>query len=58
MGRIIIFPRSYIKEETEDPKIELPNRCPVCGWLNLRKVLVPDNCKWCIESKADSKFEG
>lgn len=53
MGRIIIFPRSYIKEKIEYSEIELPNRCPVCGWLNLKGVLVPENCKWCAESKGE-----
>lgn len=45
--RIIIFPKSYIKEEDKCSEIELPNRCPNCGWLNLKGVLVPDKCKWC-----------
>ena len=55
MGRIIIFPKSYIREEDKCSKVELPNRCPNCGWLNLKRTIVPDNCKWC--SGADSKGE-
>lgn len=56
MGRIIIFPKSYIKYENECSKVELPNRpnrCPNCHWLNLKGVIVPDNCKWCSDTEKE-----